>query len=882
MKIRLTLCCSTQWGQNVFVCPSQNHAQPIELACIAPGVWSAEISSLSRTYSYQIWENEHVVLLEPVGRHSLPEISLANDVAIVDFWNNTAVPSYLKTSAFSQSFFRQNIQTKPQIVFPNTTLFRVESLFLSSSQELILCGNDDTFGNWKGESAARFIPVAYGEWWLPLQTELLSEDTEYKLAIYDKSAKEIVRWEIGANRRLATQIPRGVFILNLDAFDLQMPFRASGVAVPVFSLRSEKNYGVGDFPSLKKMVDWATLTGQKVIQILPINDTTNNHTWRDSYPYNAISIYALHPVYLGLDEFPLKDEAKNREYRRQGNLLNSLPCMDYEQVITLKTNYVNDLFLEIGERCLATEDYRKFVERNKEWLFPYACYSILRDLNKCSNFQKWPEFSIYNASELEDWVENQPEIKNGKDKIYFAQYLLDKQLSDVRDYAHSHGVILKGDIPIGVNPFSVDAWTDPQLFNLDTQTGAPPDDFAVLGQNWGFPTYNWEEMAKNGYAWWRKRFSKMADYFDAYRIDHILGFFRIWEIPRSAVHALLGHFSPALPFSKEEIEAYGFHFDEESMTCPSMLEEDAKSLFGENLQKALGLFLHQQGEFLYLEDEFATQTQIEAYFSDKASDQQQSLKEQLLLFGDEVLFIRDKRQPDRFHPRISAYLSKRFSGLDECRRSVFGRLYEDFYYHRHNEFWKTESMKKLPELLHATGMLACGEDLGMIPACVPEVMEELNILSLVIERMPKSPNVAFEPLSKIPSLSVCTTSTHDMSPIRLWWTEDQGLTQRYFNEVLWKQGNAPRECTVELCEQILVNHLASPAMLVVLPLQDWMSIDEQWRQRPAEEERINIPANSNHYWRYRMHWTLEDLLKNKGTNEYISSLVGKHRITTNR
>lgn len=879
MKIHLTLYCSTQWGQSVFVCASQNYSEPIELACIAPGIWSAEISGLCGTYSYQIWENGQVALQELAGKHSLPEMGSQEEVAVVDFWNNIAVPSYFETEPFKRSFFRQEIGANPQIDFSDTILFRVESLFLPPSEQLILCGNGDFIGNWKADAAPRFVPVAYGEWWLPLQKQLFLEGTEYKLAIYDRVTNEIVRWETGANRRLEFA---DASIVNMNASSLQASFKASGVAIPVFSLRTQQNYGVGDFPSLKKMVDWAALTGQKIIQILPINDTTNNRTWRDSYPYNAISIYALHPVYLGLEEFPLKDEVKNREYRQQGNLLNGLPDVDYEQVMELKSNYINDLFDEIGDQVLAEEEFLQFVKKNRDWLFPYACYSILRDQNGCSNFQYWPEFSIYNASELEHWVEKQLETRREKDQIYFTQYLLDKQLSDVRDYARSHGVILKGDIPIGVNPYSVDAWTDPQLFNLDTQTGAPPDDFAVLGQNWGFPTYNWDEMAKDGYAWWKKRFSKMADYFDAYRIDHILGFFRIWEIPRSAVHALLGHFSPALPFSKEEIESYGFHFDEEYLISPSMVEDDTKSLFGKNLPKALGIFLHQQGNLFYLRDEFATQAQIETYFSDKKSNGEQVLKEQLLLFCDEVLFVRDKRQPDRFHPRISSYLSKRFSALEESQRSTFSALYEDFYYHRHNEFWKVESMKKLPELLHATGMLACGEDLGMIPACVPEVMNELDILSLEIERMPKSSNVAFEPLYKIPALSVCTTSTHDMSPIRLWWTEKPALTQHYFNEVLWKAGNAPAECPVELCEQILANHLDSPAMLVIPPLQDWMSIDLQWRQRPAEEERINIPANPNHYWRYRMHWNLEDLLKNTATNERIRKLVERRRITTNR
>ncbi|OJU53854.1 MAG: hypothetical protein BGN96_08885, partial [Bacteroidales bacterium 45-6] len=798
MKIHLILYCPTQWGQTVFVCASENSGELLPLACIAPGIWVVETETLNRKYSYQIWENGQIFSREPAGSHSLPGMDSSNDLTILDFWKDTAVPSYFETEPFRHSFFRQEIRPMPRVELPDTILFRVESLFLEPFQELILCGNKDLIGDWKADAAPRFIAVAYGEWWLPLPRQSFSEDVEYKLAVYDKSTNEIAFWEAGANRRPEFA---DASIVNLDASSLQAPFKASGVAIPVFSLRSEESYGVGDFPSLKKMVDWAALTGQKIIQILPINDTTNNHTWRDSYPYNAVSIYALHPVYLGLDEFPLKDEAKKQEYRRRGDLLDALPEMDYEQVMALKRNYIDDLFSEIADRVLASEEFRAFVEKNQEWLFPYTCYCILRDLNGCADFRNWPDFSIYNASKLENWIEKENQIEREKDKIYFTQYLLDKQLSDVRDYARSHGVILKGDIPIGVNPFSVDAWTDPQLFNLDTQTGAPPDDFAVLGQNWGFPTYNWAEMAKDGYAWWKKRFSKMADYFDAYRIDHILGFFRIWEIPRSAVHALLGHFSPALPFSKEEIEAYGFRFDEESLTFPSMREEDAKTLFGSNYQEAIGTFLQKREDGTFcLQKEWATQARIQACFSDEKPGGNPSLMEQLLLFSDEVLFIRDKRQPDRFHPRISAYLSKCFSALDEHQQPAFARLYEDFYYHRHNEFWKVESMKKLPELLHATGMLACGEDLGMIPACVPEVMKELDILSLEIERMPKSPNVAFEPLHKIPFLSVCTTSTHDMSPIRLWWTEDAELTQRYFNEVLWKQGNAPAECSVELCE----------------------------------------------------------------------------------
>ena len=146
---------------------------------------------------------------------------------------------------------------------------------------------------------------------------------------------------------------------------------------------------------------------------------------------------------------------------------------------------------------------------------------------------------------------------------YFIQFHLHLQLLEATNYARANGVVLKGDIPIGISRNSVEAWTEPHYFNLNGQAGAPPDDFSVNGQNWGFPTYNWEVMEQDDYSWWMKRFRKMSEYFDAYRIDHILGFFRIWEIPMHAVHGLLGQFVPSLPMSREEIESYGLPFREE-------------------------------------------------------------------------------------------------------------------------------------------------------------------------------------------------------------------------------------------------------------------------------------------------------------------------------
>ena len=392
------------------------------------------------------------------------------------------------------------------------------------------------------------------------------------------------------------------------------------------------------------------------------------------------------------------------------------------------------------------------------------------------------------------------------------QYHLDRQLRKVRDYLHSKGVVLKGDIPIGVSPTSVDVWQNPELFVQTSSAGAPPDDFAAEGQNWGFPLYNWEEMAKDDYAWWRARFAKMADYFDAYRIDHILGFFRIWAVPQGAKNALLGAFSPSLPYLVKEISSAGYEFDEES---------------------------------------------------DVAKD----------LNDDNVLWLASE---EGYVPRISPFETEKFKTLSKLQQQAFCRLYDNFYYYRHNAFWGMTGAERLAKLITSTEMLACGEDLGMIPRCVPQVMRDQQILSLEIERMPKEYGVRVGDVLNNPYLSVCTTSTHDMSPLRLWW-RDEAEREYYFEKVLGLEGDAPADATAELCEQIVARHLASPSMLTVLPLQDWLSVSDELRSEDIERERINIPSDSHHYWRYRMHLSLEELLAASSFAEKIKLLIAENQ-----
>ena len=685
-------------------------------------------------------------------------------------------------------------------------------------------------------------------------------------------------WENNPNRYLADpELKTNETLVISDRyayFDIPV-WKGAGIAIPVFSLKSENSFGVGDFGDLKRMIDWAVSTQQKVIQILPINDTTMTHAWTDSYPYNSISIYAFHPMYADIKQMgTLKDKSAAAKFNKKQKELNGLPAMDYEAVNQTKWEYFRLIFKQEGEKVLASGEFGEFFNANKEWLQPYAVFSYLRDAFQTPNFREWPRHSVYNAQDIEKMCRPESVDYPHIALYYYIQFHLHLQLVAATKYAREHGVVLKGDIPIGISRNSVEAWTEPYYFNLNGQAGAPPDDFSVNGQNWGFPTYNWDVMEKDGYRWWMKRFQKMSEYFDAYRIDHILGFFRIWEIPMHAVHGLLGQFIPSIPMSREEIESYGLPFREEYL-IPYIHESFLGQVFGPHTDYVKQTFLlpAETPGVYHMKPEFTTQREVESFFAGKNDENSLWIRDGLYTLISDVLFVPDTKEKDKYHPRIGIQRDFIFRSLNEQEQNAFNRLYDQYYYHRHNEFWRQQAMKKLPQLTQSTRMLVCGEDLGMIPDCVSSVMNDLRILSLEIQRMPKNPMHEFGYLNEYPYRSVCTISTHDMSTLRGWWEEDYLQTQRYYNTMLGHYGTAPTVATPELCEEVVRNHLKSNSILCILSLQDWLSIDGKWRNPNVQEERINVPSNPRNYWRYRMHLTLEQLMKAEELNDKIRELI---------
>ena len=794
-----------------------------------------------------------------------------------DRWNDIPYDSYLYSSAFTDCVNRRHREPAKGSDYNQTLRLIVRAPQLRSGSRLALVGEDKALGRWNPDDAISMVEHNYNEWVADINVkEMKKKETEFKFIAFNE--KGGVDWETGMNRQLhAPTINDGeVVVTELDqAFFELCDEKLAGTLIPVFSLRSKGSFGVGDFGDLKMMIDWVAETNQRVLQVLPINDTTSTHTWTDSYPYSAISIFALHPQFADFRQLPeIKDKKKAHEMEALRKELNELKQIDYERVNNAKTDYLRIIFKQEGEAVMKGDDFKMFVKENEHWLVPYAQYCHLRDSFGNVDFSSWKGHEQWHEADRKKLTDPKSKEYGDVAFYYYVQFVLDRQMRAAHEYAMARGVILKGDIPIGVDRNGCDVWHEPQYFNLNSQAGAPPDAFSINGQNWGFPTYNWQRMIDDGCEWWIRRFQNMAKYFDAYRIDHVLGFFRIWAIPTTCVHGLLGQFAPSLGMTREEIEGYGLHFQEELFTTPFIARWVVDRVFGIHADEVVEKYLdHKHDDIFALKPEYDTERKIEAVFKGKDSMDDVWVRDGLYALVSDVLFVRDDNDPNKFHPRITAQLNFMYEALYDSDKEKFNRLYNDYYYRRNNNFWYNEAMKKLPVLVQATRMLVCAEDLGMVPDCVAWVMDQLRILSLELQQMPKDPKVKFGILSRNPYRSVCTLSTHDMPTLRQWWDEDYERTQVYYSSMLYRGGAAPHPLPGWLARDIIANQLTCPSMLCILSLQDWFALDEKLRLPDADAERINIPANPRHYWRYRMHINIEDLIADKEYNDAIKELV---------
>ena len=872
MKLKFTIHYHTAWGESLHV-NLQFHSQDgtvrnqnLLMQTEDGELWKLETAALlSRqhplshiVYSYQVEDTDaHVLRREWDMVPRIYHFDASKDYVFPDQWRDRPLPLHLYSNAYLTTVHGQHnehVKVLQLPLFRKSIVFRVSAPQLKAGQVVAVCGSHPSIGSW---STSRYLKMEYagqGEWMLSVNAMGWQMPVEYKYVVVDEKTHELLSWEEGDNRAVPDDVIDGQ-VLVLHGGHLRLAeelWRAAGVAVPVFSLRSEHSYGVGDFGDLKRMVDWAVATGMKFIQTLPVNDTTTDGHWHDSYPYNITSVFALHPHYIDLEAAgELKSKTKMTQFQRRRQELNALPYSDYEAVGRVKAEYMQELFAEQGQAVMESKECKAFVQANEDWLKPYASYR------------------------QEDY-----------DFVCYVQYMLHIQLKAVADYARSKGVVLKGDLPIGVNRESVETLQHPELFNLDSQAGAPPDSFSVQGQNWGFPTYCWRQetggkrrQTESGLVvWLQRRLLHMQQYFDAFRIDHILGFFRIWEIPCDAVYGLLGHFSPALPLTVNEIEYFGLPFRKELFTHPFINDRLVERLFGMHAQYVRDNFLVRKAYGLYdLHPDYDTQRKVATQFAERRDESSLWIRDGLMRLASDVLFVEDPRQAEMYHPRIGVTTEPVFEALSAEEKDAFIRLYNNYFFQRHSFFWGQQALQRLPAILKDCRMLVCAEDLGMLPDCVEPVLDQLRILTLEIQQMPKQQGFEFAHLDANPIRSVATISTHDMAPLRLWWQESPEKRQRFYVSMLQKEGRAPEQLPAHLAEEIIARHLYCPSMLCILSLQDWLSMDTELRCKHPQDERINVPSDPYNRWQYRMHLTIEELLEANKYNNKVRTMIQRSK-----
>ncbi len=878
MLLQFSIHYRTAWGEQVFL--TSNHpalaALPLQHSGDGhwQGAWDVKSVPTDFEYQYEVRRADGQPATELAVGRKLGALKGAS-VRVLDTWQSKQqADAALFASAFEQVIFRPNATyPAPAAKAAKGAVavhFELLAVRVPVHLQVGIVGNTEALGNWDAAKALCMGNADFPHWSAAVAV-MPGQRLEYKYVWLDAATGDIARWEEGPNRAL--DVPFGVdaLVRHEMGFRTSLPnWKGAGVAMPVFSLRTDASLGCGEFLDLKKLVDWAQRTDMRMVQILPVNDTIATYSWVDSYPYAAISVFALHPLYLNLDALEVVINQKDLDATRAR--LNALPAVDYEAVLGYKLDYARKVYKKVQKTWQADPAYQTFFADNEHWLRPYAAFCYLRDKYKTANFNEWAKHQVYDEQAIATLTAPGGKAYTEVAFHYYLQYHLDKQLAEAGDYARSKGIVLKGDIPIGIYRFSADAWVAPHLYNMDGQAGAPPDDFATEGQNWGFPTYDWAVMAQDGYLWWRHRFTQLSRYFDSFRIDHILGFFRIWETPIEHIEGIMGRFNPALPIGAHEFQQRGVYFDYDRFCKPFITDLVLHNMFGNEANYVKDTFLTPFHDRWQLRPEYATQRQIQQ----QLAPEQAHLQRGLFALVSNVLFFDELGSAGmRLHPRIDLHKTWSYRLMDAHTQGQVSALYNDYFYHRQEEFWRDKGMTKLPAMKAATHMLICGEDLGMVPACVPDVMKDLGILSLEIQRMAKNPQTEFLQTEDIPYWSVCSPSTHDMSPLRLWWEEETPeRRQRFYNRELGWWGEAPAVCPPDLAAAMVYQHLQWPAMWVVFPLQDILAMDGDLRHPNPEDERINVPAISQHYWRYRMHLRMEDLLAADTYNDRLRTMIG--------
>jgi len=658
--------------------------------------------------------------------------------------------------------------------------------------------------------------------------------------------------------------------------------RMLGVVVPVGALRTKNGIGVGEFSDLAEFAIFCKKMRLGLIQILPVNDTGF-----ESSPYSSLTAFGLHPLYLsieGLNEFKNAGDSVKSRIKKAREKFDSYKRFSHYEVLKEKLEICREIY-EANKKDIVKDAgsgaLSGWIEKNT-WVKEYAVYRRLKEKNEQKSWKDWKEYSAVTPADIDKlWKDK----SLAEDHIFWVwlQEALDTQFSNASKAITAAGLIMEGDLPILMNEDSCDVWANPDIFIQGLSAGAPPDMYSPEGQNWGFPIYNWEAQEKDNFSWWKKRLAVAEKYYQAYRIDHVLGFFRIWASSHSDYSSALGRFVPYMPVTTGDLKRLGY--DRNKIRWVSQphiptgeiwdtLKANWGSLYNEEEIKTAADKVFSRALTRVNEEElWIFKKKIKGEKDIDALKLHPAVRNYLLGTWKNRLFL--EYQKGRFFPVWYFRESKAYKSLPQNEKNELEELLEKRRV-RSERVWSKLGLKLLSILVESSPMLPCAEDLGAVPACVPRVLSKLKILGLRVVRWFRawdrdgSPYIQFD---EYPALSVCTPAVHDSSTVREWWEReaDQGQFSGFIGVP-----SLPRIYNPGTAKVILSKTASARSRYRVFQIQDLLHLSNNWYSENPADERVNVPGTANDFnWTYRLPAQINEIAKDK---ELIASVVELARI----
>lgn len=688
---------------------------------------------------------------------------------------------------------------------------------------------------------------------------------------------------------------------NLSMSNKESINKLTGLVVPLGALYTKENSVIGQYPDLKAFSDFCKECGISLIQLLPVNDTGTQ-----SSPYSGLSAFALHPIYISLKDISGFDDLykSNPKFKKAyDKFLNDFPYSkryDYDGILNSKINLLKMLYETTlaGKEGKADEELTKWIKANS-WVKTYCVYKNLKWNYMQASWKSWIESDQFKTDAEITKLWNTMAFK--KEHLFYAwlQMLADQQFSEAVAYVRKNKILIKGDMPILMNEDSCDAWAHPEFFNQDLRAGSPADGENPNGQNWGFPTYNWKNLKSADYSWWNERLKQASNYYDAYRLDHILGFFRIWAIPEADINALNGHTEPYTAIKKESLYEMGFDDDRirwlSQPHIPTGAIEDI-TWNHDTAHQILATFCNQiHDEELWIFDPSVkgAKTILDADISELCHpDAIDRVKKVLCDYWTNRCLIEISK--NKFVPVWTYSRSTAWQSLNPQEKKNLEACFMELN-KKNEKLWQKQADEIFTALTSAVKMIPCGEDLGVNIECVPTVMKKHKILGLKVARWCRNwseDGQPYIPFDKYEPLSVTTTSVHDSSTIRQWWHEEKMSVSAFVqaNSKFFGIDTTPQadrntfdlavstitsgEFTPEIAHAILKAVATSASLWNISPLQDYLYLNKKYWLPEASDERINIPGTVTSFnWTYRLPATIEELTADQELISKIKNII---------